>query len=140
ISVSRGAEQDIAEILNYALVNAIDGSRRYKTITYKDVESLLGHEERKAQVKVKVAQKTGGEVCTDDSVSCLAEVGGALGARLVISGALSRLGSSYVFSAQVLDQGRAEVVQRFQGTASGEKEEQLLELARRAAQELFREL
>ncbi len=137
ISVSPGLPEDLSKVLADALVGEIDRNTAYKGMTYADMENLLGHEETKAKLSVKLAQKTGGDVCTD--TSCLSEVGGALGATLVVSGSLSKLGSSYVLAVQLLDQRKAVVISRFQDSIAATGHEEVLELGRRAARELFAE-
>lgn len=135
ISVSEGMPPELGKVLADALVGEIDRSTTYKGITYADMEALLGHEETRAKLSVKLAQQTGGEVCAD--TTCLSEVGGALGATLVVSGSLTRLGANWVLAAQLLDQRRAVVISRFQESIPATGHEEVLELGRRAARQLF---
>ena len=53
----------------------------FQVISQQDIATMLGLERQK--------QLMG---CADDSTSCLAELSGALGARFVMSGTLTRLG------------------------------------------------
>ncbi len=77
----------------------------YDVITTADIESMLSYEKQKDLLG-----------CQDDT-ACLAELGGALGADLMIAGSVGKLGDTYNVSLTLLDIKRAEVRQRFQGSA-----------------------
>ncbi len=130
-----GVTPELAELVTDALVAAIQQGGTCQVVTWKDVESALRLEKKKAEVSVEVAKRTGEEICTD--VSCLNEIAGALGATLAVSGTVSKLGSSYVLAAQLFDQRKAEVVQRFHRTLKAEGDEAVLALATEAARALF---
>lgn len=61
-----------------------------RLVTSSDVRSVLGVEKQK--------QLLG---CTDES--CIAELGGALGARYIVSGQLDRLGQKFLLGASLVD-------------------------------------
>ena len=48
----------------------------------------------------------------DSSVSCLAEIGGALGVELMIAGRVGKLGNSYVINLQLVNTKKSFVEQR----------------------------
>jgi hypothetical protein len=85
-------------------LQAVHDSRRYKAMGAADINALLGVEKMKDAVG-----------CTD--ASCLAEIGGALGAQFVLSGQLGVLSNEVVLSARLLDAKKNDVLER--GSARG---------------------
>lgn len=80
----------------------------HSVISTTDIQAMLSFERQKALLG-----------CNDDT-SCLAEIGGALGVDLLVSGTLAKLGDTYNLTLTVLDIRTAEVKQRFQGQAGGD--------------------
>lgn len=126
---------ELAELVTDALATAVGRRSGLQTVTYQDVENALAFERKRAEVAVEVARRTGEEVCTDSS--CFGEIAGALGVTLSISGTLSRLGESYVLSAQLYDHRRAVALARFHQTVKASSDEAVLDLVDAAATELF---
>lgn len=79
----------------------------YDVITAADVDSMLSLERKKDLVG-----------CED--TSCLAEIGGALGVDLLISGNIGKLGDTFNVSLVLLDIKKATVRERFTTTAGSE--------------------
>lgn len=69
-------------------------------ISTKEVQSLLGLERQKQMLG-----------CGEQG-SCLAELAGALGAKLVLSGTVGRLGEVYQLTLQMLDSAKAQTLSR----------------------------
>ena len=58
-------------------------------------------------------------------VSCLAEIGGALGAERMVTGTLGRLGETYLFAVQLIDVAHARVVRSGSATVSAKHDDLL---------------
>ncbi len=96
----------------------------YDVITASDIRSLLGLEAQR--------QLLG---CADDS-SCLAEIGGALGAAYLLRGRLVPFGERLVLTLSVIDTEVAKPVHRH--TEAVDRIEALLPAARRSAEAVAR--
>ncbi|MDF1561751.1 MAG: hypothetical protein P1V51_01835 [Deltaproteobacteria bacterium] len=72
--------------------------------------------------------------CDDSAASCLAEIGGALGANYVLSGQIARIGSKYVVSLSLIDVAGSTIAGRTTKTANDE--DGVLDAASAAADEL----
>lgn len=135
LKAGHGVEKGIAEVTTDALVTALQ-SEGAQVITTRDIEAALGFETEKAKLNVELARRMGDEVCVDNQ-ACLAEIGGALGVAHVVSGSISRVGSSSVLTAQLFDQRRAVVLKRFQESVKSEDDAAFLELAKQGAAALL---
>lgn len=96
-----GATAEEAQALTEAAVSAASARDIFQVVSARDVETLLGLERQRQLVG-----------CAEDEASCLAELAGALGARFVLSGTLSRVGGSYQLTLQTLDSSRAQALGR----------------------------
>ncbi len=123
---ARGVEADTARSLTDVVAREVDRSGLFATLSAEDIRGMLRHLEHR--------QSLG---CTDEA--CLAELGGALGVELVLSGSVGRVGETWVVSLTLLDVRRAAVVSREERTARGAADA-LLEEARGAARALLRPL
>ena len=92
-------DDDVVKILDEILLDEVAKLGQYQVIGSSDINAILGLE--------KMKDATG---C--DDVACAAEVGGALGAELLLSANVGRLGDNLVLSAKLIDITRAEVVAR----------------------------
>ena len=89
-----------------------------------------------ADVKQLLELEVDRQRCGDQSDSCLAEIGAAMGAERVVSGRLGQLGEKFVVQARLLDTGRANVATRAEQVVP--REEELLRVAaRNVARQLF---
>ncbi len=96
-----GAQPDLATLLEEATVAEVSRAGYFQVIGSKDVQTLLGLERQK--------QLLG---CSEDSGSCMTELAGALGARFVLTGSVSKLGDAYQLTLQTLDSQRATTLGR----------------------------
>lgn len=96
---------------------------RFEVLGSSDVALMLGMERQKALLG-----------CSADT-SCLAELGGALGAPWMVSGALSRAGSVYRLDLKLLDTRKAKVQARVGRTVNSQEE--LVRLVSSMAAELL---
>jgi iron complex outermembrane receptor protein len=118
-----GVAQDKADLLADMLAEEISRLGDVRVIGKSDILTVLNLEKQK--------RLTG---CTDES--CIAEVGGALGARWVVTGNVGLLGRTYILNLKLIDTKRAwvagRVVRKFKGG-----EERLLDELPEATRELF---
>jgi len=77
----------------------ITGLKRYKVISSEEFASLLDSEQQR--------QLTG---CTD--ISCMVEIGAALGARYLFYSNVGKVGDQYVSSASLIDASKGDVASR----------------------------
>jgi TolB-like protein len=102
LTAAGGVEPAVAEGLSEALGAQALRSGYFEVTTQKDMLTLLSLERQK--------QLLG---CTDDAAACVAELGGALGARFVLSGSVTRLGPDTLqLNLQLLDTSRSLTVGR----------------------------
>ncbi len=99
IRAVQGVPAGTATVLTAIVVD--DAARAgFDVISQADVSAMLGFEKQKKMLG-----------CSEDS-SCLAEIGGALGADYVLSGQVGLIGSRHHLSFQLLEARRARVVAR----------------------------
>lgn len=72
------------------LVTEVANTGRYEVISKNEIDSMLGLERMK-------------DVIGCDDVSCMAEIGGALGVERMISGSVARLGEAFVVNLQLIN-------------------------------------
>ena len=95
-----GIDERISSALSEAVTTEAANRAIFQVVSSKDVQTMLGVERQK--------QLLG---CSEGS-SCLMELGGALGARFVMSGSVARLGPSFQLSLQTIDTKTAQPVGR----------------------------
>jgi hypothetical protein len=95
----QGVQPGTAQILT-AIIAGDTASAGYDVLSQADIGALIGFERQKKMLG-----------CGDDS-SCLAEIGGALGAEYVISTQVGQIGSRFHLSLQLLDARKGTVVAR----------------------------
>ncbi|MHB8873479.1 MAG: hypothetical protein ACYC8T_07300 [Myxococcaceae bacterium] len=88
-----GVDPRVGSALSEAVTAEAASRGIFQVVSSQDVQTLLGVERQKQMMGC-------GE---GGSSSCLAELGGALGARFVMSGSVARLGPSFQLSLQTLD-------------------------------------
>lgn len=122
----RGMEAADGSNLSRAIgetASAAIGFLGYPVVSRADVESLISYD----QMKTALA--------CDDKVSCLSEIGGALGSDLLVTGSLVRLGDGYTLTLTLFDMKGMAVRNRFQGNAGSDAV--ILDTTRRAISVLF---
>jgi hypothetical protein len=106
---AEGASAELATTLSQVVAEQAGKTPGFEAISQSEISTLLNVEKQK--------QLLG---CADES--CLAEIGGALGAKLVLNGTLGKLGDSYVLSLQLLDTHKGKIQSRESRTVSGSLE------------------
>lgn len=89
-----GVEPHFVQILSQAAVDRASRHGKLKVIGTADIEALLGFEKQK-------------DLLSCDSVSCMAEIGGALGVDAILRMQLGKLGETFTVSATLIDIKRA---------------------------------
>ncbi len=113
---NRGVKPELAATVTGIIVNQINKLKQFEVISSDDIKSMLEHEQQKQMLG-----------CQDDS--CLADLGGALGADRIIAGSLGKMGVEYVLQLKLINIKRASVERRESKNVRG-GEEVLIEMAR----------
>jgi hypothetical protein len=116
-------QKHVAQLLTDTMAAEIQAMDACKVVTQSDIAQMLDFEANKAAV------------CTDDSDSCLAEIGGALGVDRVIVGSVGVLGSSFKLQVKLQNVAKGTVEGRVDELIKGEPE--LLDAAARNAARHF---
>jgi len=95
------ASRPSVELLQEVILGDLARTRRYDVIGKSDIEAMLGLERQK--------QLMG---CSEDGTSCLAELGGALGADYVLLGSVARIDQTRRVDLKLLDATRNRVIGR----------------------------
>jgi TolB-like protein len=119
-----GVTQDQMDALSDMLSNQIRSMGNYKVIGKSDIRSMLTMEEQRQRLST----------CTDQS--CLAEIGGALGARWVVVGNVSLFGKTYLLNLKLIDVAGASVASGVSRSIEGGEDKLLADLPG-AARELL---
>ncbi|MBN1204224.1 MAG: hypothetical protein JXB05_04800 [Myxococcaceae bacterium] len=99
---AQGASADEAAALTDALVQTLSERGLFQVLSRKDVQTVLSTERQRQMLGA----------CEEDPSRCAADVGSLLQARYVMTGSLSRLGSTYELSLQMIDTVKAQPVGR----------------------------
>ncbi|HOX47202.1 MAG TPA: DUF2380 domain-containing protein [Myxococcota bacterium] len=118
-----GVTQEQMDALGELLASDIRKLKTFRVIGKGDIQAVLQYEEKKAL--------TG---CGDDS--CIAEIGGALGAQFVTVGNVSKFGDTYLLNLRVIDVKKVAVVQSVSQKVEG-GEAALLDATSEAVREIF---
>lgn len=119
---ANGVPVGVAASLTQVLSAELKRMEGNSVISRDDITAMMQLEEMKS--------KTG---C--DDMSCLAEIGGALGVENLVTGSVGKLADSHVVSLQLISVRDVRVVQRVTETFQG-PEDQLLHAVRHAARSL----
>lgn len=107
---SDSLEKEQRDALTQTLAETLDGFGAFKTISTRDIASMLAYEAQKQILS-----------CSDDS--CIAEIGAALGADLLVSGSIVDIGGTWKLQLQLSNIQRGSVEQRasreYAGDTSG---------------------
>jgi TolB-like protein len=90
---AQGVSAQEAAALTDAVVQSLTERNLFEVLSRRDVETLLTAERQRQLLGT----------CDSSPEACAQDVGGALGARYVLSGSLSKLGPTYELAIQVLD-------------------------------------
>ena len=122
-----GVSKETVRILENLLSAQMADYPRYKIITSKDIEGLLGFDAMK-------------QAFDCEAKSCTAEIGGALGVAQVMNGSVSQLGNKVILTLTRIDTAKAEVLGRGSATAELANQEQLIESLRQALRTVMRQV
>jgi hypothetical protein len=112
ITATRNFDKGLNTLLNELLLTEL--SEEWDVVGKSDIASMLGFEQQKQMLG-----------CSDDNASCLAEIGGALGAPYILSGSIGNLGKKHNINLKVLETSKSKVISRH-SVIAGETEEQLV--------------
>jgi TolB-like protein len=90
---AQGASAEEAAALTDALVQTLSERGLFQVISRRDVQTVLSTERQRQMMGA----------CDEDPSRCATDVGSLLQARYVMTGSLSRLGSTYELSLQMVD-------------------------------------
>lgn len=108
LTAQGGVEASAARSLTDAIAAELQARGYFEVISQRDIETLLGLERQR--------QLLG---CADDGSSCLSELSAALGARFVLSGSLSQLGTAWQLTLSTFDTQRGQALGRSTRVAFG---------------------
>ncbi|MDZ4224561.1 MAG: hypothetical protein U1D33_01500 [bacterium] len=122
---SKGAHPIVVRNIETVITDNVGSHAELDVINYEEIIAMLNLEEKK--------QMAG---CESD-VSCLAEIGGAMGVDKLITGSVGFLGENYIISLQLIDIQRAQVESRAQARVKQGDEKDFLEATDQATQRLI---
>ncbi len=99
---AQGVSTEQAAALTDAVVQTLGARGLFQVLSSRDVQALLSTERQRQLLGT----------CDQDPSACAADLGATLDTRYVMTGSLSRLGSTYELSLQVLDTVRGRTVGR----------------------------
>ncbi|MBI3184900.1 MAG: hypothetical protein HYZ28_22400 [Myxococcales bacterium] len=123
LEAGKDVDAKLAEALTEAFVTAYSRGTSASVISSGDMLAVIGLERQRALLG-----------CADQDSGCLAELGGALGADFLVSGAISRVGRSFILTARVYELARSAVVGRAEQRV--DSEDGLLDASGRLAADL----
>lgn len=126
LQASSSVDAGLVEALTQVVPETLEGLGVFKAISTQEIKQLLAFESQK--------QLLG---CND--VSCLAEIGGALGADFLVIGNLSLVGDTYIVQLQLANIAAAKIESRVSREYSGDTKGVFAEL-RTATRLLVRDL
>jgi hypothetical protein len=101
LNATGGIDPALARNLTHAATVELTRRGFFQVLSSADVETLLGVERQK--------QLLG---CSEAAQSCITELAGAVGAELLLSGSVGRIGDAYQLTLQTLDAVRAQPIGR----------------------------
>lgn len=107
----QGVPEETAQALTSAATQELHTRAFFDVVTSEDIKTLLGVERKK--------QLLG---CGESSMSCTAELAGAMGSRFVLSGSITKLGDALQLSMQMLDTVKSVTVARSVRIASNARD------------------
>lgn len=115
---ARRVEPEIVAILDDLLATELSAKHDAQVISSSDIAAMLSVEQQK-------------DALGCDDVTCAAEIGGALGARTLVTGSVSRLGEKLIVQLSLIDSSA--VLVRSRAKSSVPNEERYFESAIRSA-------
>ncbi len=124
IEAGVGVEPKVAHLVTAMVTSELRQNPALVVTSQDDIQNLLGFEKQKQML-----------ACAD--VSCLAEVGGALGVDQMVSGSLSALGKSYVLLLRAIDVHHAHVLRDVERRLRNANPDALLDVIPKAVTALY---
>jgi len=97
--VPQRIDAEITTVLDELLVTEVYDKADYKVIGASDINAMLGLDKMKSALGC-------------DDVSCAAELGGALGVDVLLSGTVARLGDELIITLKLIDIHKTEIKER----------------------------
>lgn len=126
LGASPNVEASLSEALTQVVPETLEGLGVFKAISTQEIKQLLAFESQK-------------QLLGCNEVSCLAEIGGALGADFLVIGNLSLVGDTYIIQLQLANIAAAKIESRASREYSGDTKGLFAEL-RTATRLLVRDL
>ncbi|MGV3624796.1 MAG: hypothetical protein ACO1OB_28510 [Archangium sp.] len=101
LTAGAGVEDSLTAPLTEAITNEVQARGYFDVMSSRDVKALIGMERQRELMG-----------CSDASKSCMTEISGALGARFILSGSLSKLGDAWQLTLSALDSQKAQPLGR----------------------------
>lgn len=120
----RGFDEGLQRLLNELILTEFTRAGLLQVTGGSDLQALISNEEKKALLGC-------------DDATCLAEIGGALGANYLTVASVGRIGDFYLLNMKVIAAGSAEVAARTSKQVEG-KENALVTAVREAVAEIIR--
>ncbi|NOZ86409.1 MAG: hypothetical protein GXP49_09080 [Deltaproteobacteria bacterium] len=108
LTAKGGISQDQLDVLADMVATELRKTGRYEVISKEDIESMLGLEKSK-------------EFLGCDDASCMAEIGGALGVDLVVSGNVAKFGHVFAVNLKLINIKKAKVISSVFRKVNGEQ-------------------
>ena len=96
-----------SETLTEILTTEIDAIGLYRVIAGNDIEAMIGFEEQK-------------DLLGCDEISCIAEIGGALGVSRIVVTQIGKVGKTFVVNMKLINTDKTQVEGRVYKTVKGE--------------------
>jgi hypothetical protein len=119
-----GVPPSTAQAITEAVVAEVRKQSKAEVITQREIASILSLEKQKAMMG-----------CETDS--CMAELGGALGADRLVAGDLAKLGESFLFHLRVVDVKKVRVAAQADRRLRGGSIDDVLDVLPKMVGELF---
>jgi TolB-like protein len=101
LSAGAGVEPSVATAMTSAVISELAAKGYFEVISSQEMQTLLGVQ-RQRQIMG----------CSSEQDSCVAELAGALGARFILTGSITRLGDAYQLALQTMDSRKAQPLGR----------------------------
>jgi len=106
-----GAPEPIAAAITQQVINEVEAKKFYTLLSSRDLAAILSIDRQKQLLGT-----------CDDSSACMAEVSGALNARFVLGGNVTRFGDALQLNLQLFDNKKSQVIHRATRLAKSESE------------------
>ncbi|MHB1846299.1 MAG: hypothetical protein ACYCWW_15860 [Deltaproteobacteria bacterium] len=124
IEAGVGAAPKVAHLVTNLVTSELRQNSGLAVTSQEDIQNLLGFQKQKQLLS-----------CSD--VSCLAEVGGALGVDQMVMGSISALGTSYVLVLRAIDVRHAKVIRDVERRLRNATPDALLDVIPKAVAALY---